>query len=118
MKVQVRSGVFETNSSSTHALSIFSKEQLDLFDKGELYVHGYNLEISTKEEVDKQWEAYQKRNNGNSRYSDKEEFRKEYLCAFTADEFGEFCEDYGYETLWETSPDDKWTAVSLWGDRS
>ena len=116
MKVQVRSGVFETNSSSTHALSIFSKEQLDLFDKGELYVHGYNLDIVTKEEVDKQWETYQKQYN--SRYSDKEEFRKEYLCAFTADEFEEFCENYCYETLWETSPDNKWTAVSLWGDRN
>lgn len=116
MKIQIRQGVFETNSSSTHALSIFSKEQLDLFDKGVFYIHGYNLEIITKEEVDEKWEDYQKRYN--SRYNDKEEFRKEYLCALTMDEFEEFCENNCYNTLWKTSPDNKWVAISLWGDRS
>lgn len=115
MKVQIRQGIFETNSSSTHSLSIISKEQSDLFDKGELYIDGYNLEIYTKEEVDRQWEDYQKEYHD---YKDKEEFRKKFLDALTMDEFEEFCEDNCYETLWETSPDNKWVAVSLWGDRS
>lgn len=114
MKVQIRHGVFETNSSSTHALSIISKEQSDLLDKGELYINGYSLETFTKEEIDKKWDEYKKYN---SYYKDKEEFRKTWLCALTMDEFEEFCEDNCYETLWETSPDDKWVAVSLWGDR-
>jgi hypothetical protein len=114
MKVQVRQGVFETNSSSTHSLSIISKEQSDLLDKGELYINGYSLETVTKEEVDRQWEEYQ---NKNDYYHDKEEFREMYLCALTMDEFEDFCEDNCYETLWETTPDDKWVAISLWGDR-
>ena len=113
MKVQIRHGVFETNSSSTHSLSIISKEQSDLLDKGELYIDGYSLEIITKEKVNEQWEDLQKRV---SCYKDKEAFRKKYLCALTMDEFEEFCEDNCYETLWETSPDNKWIAVSLWGD--
>lgn len=111
MKVQIRRSVFETNSSSTHALSIISKEQSDLLNKGELYINGYSLEIITKDEVDERWEE-------NHYYNDKEEFRKRYLCALTMDEFDEFCEDNYYETLWQTSPDDKWIAISLWGDRS
>jgi hypothetical protein len=82
--------------------------------KGELYINGYSLETVTKEEVDRQWEEYQ---NKNDYYHDKEEFRKKYLCALTMDEFEDFCEDNCYETLWETTPDDKWVAVSLWGDR-
>ena len=115
MKRQIRNGVFETNSSSTHSLSIISKEQSDLLDKGELYINGYSLETVTKEEVDKLWEDYQ---NSNGHYKDKEEFRKRFLCVLTMDEFEEFCDDNYYETLWETSPDNKWVAVSLWGDRS
>ena len=117
MKVQIRHSVFETNSSSTHSLSIISKEQSDLLDKGEVYINGYSLEIVTKEEVDKQWEEYQKENPSYPHH-DKEEYRKKYMCALTMDEFEEFCEDNYYETLWETSPDNKWIAISLWGDRS
>jgi len=117
MKVQIRQGVFETNSSSTHSLSIISKEQSDLLDKEELYINGYSLEIVTKEEVDKQWEDYQKTHEI-PWYQSKDEFRKKYLCALTMDEFEEFCDDNYYETLWETTPDNKWTAISLWGDRS
>ncbi len=115
MKVQIRQGVFETNSSSTHSLSIISKEQSDLLDKGELYINGYSLEIVTKEEVDKRWEEYPKKD---IYCHDKEEFREIYLCALTMDEFEDFCNRNYYETLWKTSPDNKWVAVSLWGDRS
>jgi hypothetical protein len=117
MKVQIRQGVFETNSSSTHSLSIISKEQSDLLDTGEVYINGYGLEIVTKEEVDELWEEYQKEEHSYPHH-DKEEYRKKYMCALTMDEFEEFCKDNCYETLWETSPDNKWVAISLWGDRS
>lgn len=36
MKKQIRIGVFETNSSSTHSLVICSKEQYEKWEKGEL----------------------------------------------------------------------------------
>lgn len=36
MKKQIRIGVFETNSSSTHSLVICSKEQFDKWKNGEL----------------------------------------------------------------------------------
>lgn len=41
MKVQIRQGVFETNSSSTHSISICSKAEWDAFEHGKLY---YNME--------------------------------------------------------------------------
>ena len=111
MKVQVRQGVFETNSSSTHSLSIISKEQFDLLEKGEVYINGDRLEIYTKEEVDRRWEEYQKEDHY---YHDREEFRKKYLYALTMDEFRETCDENYYETLWKTSPDKNWVAISLW----
>jgi len=115
MKVQIRQGVFETNSSSTHSLAIISKEQSDALDRGEVYINGYSFEIITKEDVQEAWRKYKE---CDSRCDDIEEFRKEWLCAFTLDELEEYCEDNCYETLWKTSPDNKWTAISLWGDRS
>lgn len=41
MKVQIRQGVFETNSSSTHAISICSKTEWEDFEQGKMY---YNIE--------------------------------------------------------------------------
>ena len=43
MKIQVRKGTFETNSSSTHSLAIMSKSQSDAFDRGDLYIMGSSL---------------------------------------------------------------------------
>lgn len=48
MKVQIRQSVFETNSSSTHAISIIKKSNITeypdtvRFDKGDF---GWNFEI-------------------------------------------------------------------------
>jgi len=38
---QVRRGVFETNSSSTHTLTIVSKEKYDQWNRGELVFSAY-----------------------------------------------------------------------------
>lgn len=51
MVIQVRFGVFETNSSSTHSLVICSDEELDLWKEGKLvYTWSDNLIPSTNEE--------------------------------------------------------------------
>ena len=46
MKVQIRRGVFETNSSSVHTLSITTTTDWDRFEKGELLMKGYPYDIS------------------------------------------------------------------------
>lgn len=52
---QIRFGVFETNSSSTHSMTIFTKEQFEKFNKGELYINrwgDHNLpEFCTAEQI-------------------------------------------------------------------
>lgn len=42
MKKQIRRGVFETNSSSTHSLTMCSKEDYDKWVRGELMFDRYN----------------------------------------------------------------------------
>lgn len=41
MKIQVRQSVFETNSSSTHSLSTFNKNDWERFKKGEMVISNY-----------------------------------------------------------------------------
>lgn len=53
MNIQVREGVFETNSSSTHAVSVCTLNEFEDFKKGKMYVNMNNLEIVSKEFADK-----------------------------------------------------------------
>ena len=41
MRMQIRQGVFETNSSSVHSLTICSQEEYDRWEKGELLFSRY-----------------------------------------------------------------------------
>lgn len=42
MKRQIRHGVFETNSSSVHSLTMCTQEEYDKWEKGEMWFDGYN----------------------------------------------------------------------------
>ncbi len=59
MKRQVRRGVFETNSSSTHSLIMCSEEEFEAWKRGEVLFQEYGKEnfISTTKlsEHDKKW---------------------------------------------------------------
>lgn len=51
MKKQVRRGVFETNSSSVHSLTMCSKSEYDEFEKGNMYIERWGSRIYSKEEL-------------------------------------------------------------------
>lgn len=48
---QVRRGVFETNSSSTHTLTICSKEEYEGWQRGELIYDSYKNKLVDKDSV-------------------------------------------------------------------
>ncbi len=48
---KTRTGVFETNSSSTHSMSLFMKEDYDKWVSGELYFNVTEDELVTEEEA-------------------------------------------------------------------
>jgi len=50
MKRQIRFGVFETNSSSMHSLTIVSEEEFERFKKGEMLLT-WRDELITKDEA-------------------------------------------------------------------
>lgn len=51
MKKQIRSGVFETNSSSVHSLTICSNEEYDKWKKGEVLFSELDEKFATREEI-------------------------------------------------------------------
>lgn len=48
MKIQIRQGVFETNSSSVHSLTICSKSEYELWKKGALLYDRWNDKLVLK----------------------------------------------------------------------
>lgn len=51
MKRQVRRGVFETNSSSVHSLTMCSEEEYEKWENGEVLYWEYENKFGTKEEI-------------------------------------------------------------------
>lgn len=58
MKIQVRRGVFETNSSNTHSLTICTADEYEKFRNNELYYDFGSL--LTKEQVKEKYNRYKK----------------------------------------------------------
>jgi len=110
MKVQIRRGVFETNSSSTHALSIYTKEQWEDFKKGNSYCGWTLSEIKTKDELLDDYAKYLKK------YHPDKEITEAGFESWLADEtmtYDDICERY--DLLYEEVPDSNYIAVSIEG---
>ena len=53
MKVQVRQGVFETNSSSTHSVSVCLATDWDAFNRGDLWMRPCDGKMLPADEAEK-----------------------------------------------------------------
>lgn len=95
MKRQIRFGVFETNSSSVHTLTMMMKNDYDKWTAEDLYLKDGRL--YTKEEVVHALQEYDRKYEYEpSDYSDEEEFddaRKDFEYELYADE-NEDLEEY------------------------
>lgn len=54
MKRQIRRGVYETNSSSTHVICMCSKEDYDMWDSGDLLYWDSKEKLMFKEDIIKE----------------------------------------------------------------
>ena len=105
MKVQIRQGVFETNSSSTHCLAVYKKSEWQDFHSGKLYMERTLGPLLNEEEA-------------------KENF-KQYCCKYgyemTEEKFKSWKEDWlinyldeDADILEEEVPDSDYIAVSYY----
>lgn len=92
----VRRGVFETNSSSTHSITMCSKEEYDKWDKGELLFDSNVGKFILPSEVDE----YKKEHRWCSLYSSPEDYYDDCDMETFEDEYttknGEVIVAFGY----------------------
>lgn len=92
MKTQIRRGVFETNSSSTHSLSLNLKSDYDRFLKGEMVID-YNGKLNELTDPDVIKYGYAK---GAEFTEDDDIYDYEY---FDAEGWDMYCDACNYEVL-------------------
>ena len=100
MKIQMRTSVFETNSSSTHSIAICTEDDYKAFKEGKKLIEKYSLKFydSVKEGL------------ANEEWAEEEDF-------LTYDEFEEFFSEYyeGFEEKFTTPNGDKVVAFGYYG---
>lgn len=97
MKLSVRKGVFETNSSSTHSLVMCSENEFDLWKEGKLLYDTDSEELISKEEVfDIYREDVQYNNKTDDEIKDIIYKEREFLT------FDQFSSDEYLESYWDT----------------
>lgn len=70
MKRQVRRGVFETNSSSVHSITMCSGNTYSMWKSGELYKQRYGSRFATREEIINELKVEKKWNSDELMYPD------------------------------------------------
>ena len=115
----IRRNVFETNSSSTHSLTMCSETEYEKWKKGELLFHKYDEEFVTKEEFLKIYQEIMKKYF--EKYpDDTEEDFKDYMGDndyLTYDEFWDyFTSDYEtFQTSYTTKNGEKVISFGYYG---
>lgn len=122
MKVQVRRGVFETNSSSTHSLTMCSKTDYDKWRDGELLLNdSYSFELKgdfvTREDAISALKNYEYCPD-DLNFDDEEAVNKELRnCdVYTYDEYSNANDEYEwFRQEYETKSGEKVVAFGHYG---
>lgn len=121
MKRQIRRGVFETNSSSVHSITMCSKSEFDRWKNGELLFWQEEAKFATRNEIIEEMKTM-KWWNGSMRYANTDWNNDEEVDEIFSDEriktYEKFFEDNWYETYckeYETKGGEKIIAFGYYG---
>ena len=104
--IQIRRNVFETNSSSTHSITICTEDEYEMWKRGEVYWSRYSEEFVSKEEVE---EGFNK-----SKCDDFNDYLYEEGLS-TFDRYEDDIEMETYEEHYQTKSGDKIVAFGYYG---
>ena len=105
--IQVRRNVFETNSSSTHSITICTEDEYEMWKRGEIYWCRWNEAFVSKEDVEEGF------NKNKGRYDDFNDYLYEEGL-YTFDRYNEI-EMETYEEHYQTKSGDKIIAFGYYG---
>lgn len=119
MKRQIRQGVFETNSSSVHSLTLCSSEDYEKWGNGEVLFCKDNDKFGTREEFIEELKNAKWRFSGNLRYPDVNWENEDEVSDIFLEErivtCEEFFDDEWYETFEDTYTTPKGEKVVAFG---
>lgn len=104
--IQVRRNVFETNSSSTHSITICTEDVYEMWKRGEVYWSRWSEEFVSKEEAEKGFKK--------SRHDDFNDYLY-YESLYTYDRYYDDIEMETYEKHHQTKSGDKIVAFGYYG---
>ena len=106
----IRRGTFETNSSSTHSITMCMESDYEKWKNGEMYWHRWNDELVSKEEAEKEMAKLREEfiadnpdfDENNEEWKEElEQYINEDKMYYTYEEFNDY--DYiEYETFVDT----------------
>lgn len=100
MKVQIRRGVFETNSSMTHALTLCTADDFYKWQEGEMYWNRWDERLQYVDEVNKILEEdYKDAKERSPEYYEEETFDDEFRRDNGFITYEEYCDEMDYETF-------------------
>lgn len=115
--LQIRSNVFETNSSSTHSICIVPKEKFKLWEDGKLYYDRWDDVFLTEEEVRARIDEIKDKYYKDSDDADEYEIRTEEIGALSFKEFSWNSDGLAYyEKEYTTLSGDEIVAFGIYGN--
>lgn len=103
--LQIRRNVFETNSSSTHSITICTEDEYEMWKRGKVYWSPYSEAFVSKEDVEEGFNE--------SRYYDFNDYLYN-KCLYTFDRYNAI-EMETYEEHYQTKSGDKIIAFGYYG---
>lgn len=107
MKRQVREGVFETNSSSVHALAMCTESEFDRWENGELLFWEYKNKFGTREELIEELKKYTGW-NGKLWYRDTDWDDEDRVAEIFKDENIKTCDQF-FDNEWYETYSERYT---------
>lgn len=102
MKRQIRHGVFETNSSSTHSLAMCSNDEFEKWSRGEVLYWGDKDKFAAREEIMAELRTMRYSWNNKLIYGDvdwdDEDAVYDVFCDERIKTYNDFFDDYDYNT--------------------
>ena len=102
MRTAIRQGVFETNSSSTHSLTLCTVQDYRRWKDGDVYLSIYNKKGLPKfctEEQALEWINWNKYSWAPEEYENLDDHLAEYYDIYTREKFFDYICDNGFERI-------------------